>query len=88
MPRKPEPGDSVTVRRWIQPSLKPGHPDRELAIEFSGVIGGMADGLIWVDEAEGGFFCPDPVFLRGENVGCGGQAWYLVTEVIPEAVPA
>jgi hypothetical protein len=81
-PHKLEPGASVTVRRWIQPSLKPGDPGRKLAIEFSWVIGAMADGLIHMDEAEGGFFCPDYVFLGGDPRE--GTCSYLVTEVIPE----
>jgi hypothetical protein len=84
VPRKPAPGDSVTVRRWVQPSLEPGDPRRELAVEYSGVIGDMADGLILMGEAGGGFFCPDYVFLGGDPQA--GTCAYLVTEIIPEAV--
>ena len=74
----PAPGDTVTVRRWIQPSRGPGDPARELSVEFTGVIKGIRGDLIDMDEAEGGFFCPRWVFCGGDG---RGSSWYLVTEI-------
>ena len=39
----PRPGERVTVRRYMQPTLTPGDPERCLMIQFTGVIARLSD---------------------------------------------
>lgn len=81
---QPHAGDRVRVRRYQQPHLD--RPDgRELEAEYTGIVKDIrywpGQTQIFMDEAEGGFFCPEYVFFGGDPRD--GTCRYLVTEIEP-----
>lgn len=74
-------GTRVRVRRWIQPTLRPGDPERELADEITGTVAGVpgSAGLMILDSRPGEPVCPEFQFLGG--LPQDGTARYMVTEV-------
>lgn len=88
------PGDRVTVRRWVQPSLTPGDPVRVLQFEFTGTVLGEDHGVYRFDPeslsvtanvhslrpSDLASIGLDYVYL-GSNAAGGGL--YLATEIGP-----
>lgn len=73
----------IVVRRWIQPTLRPGDPQREPAGEAAGtVIYVDRGGRITLDTEPEPIF-PEPQFLGGDPQA--GTARWLVTDIEKEA---
>lgn len=84
-------GDEVRVRRYVQPCMTPGCPQRVLHLVYTGMILGTDNhgfDLDGPDDPDLTYTAPGPVFLgQGKHAGDGNNG-YLVTEVelITEAV--
>lgn len=78
----PREGDRVRARRYVQPTLSPGEPDRVFKQEWTGTVLPQGDGMLTDD---GSYLCFDYVFL-GRNPS-GGINGYAVTEVEPLPLP-
>ena len=72
-------GERVTVRRYVQPTLRSGDPSRELTHQHEGTVTGIdPQGRMVFDSL------PDPVFPEHAFLGgdpAQGTCRYLVTEV-------
>ena len=92
---RPQPGDQVRVRRFEQPSLEPGDPDRKLVMELTGTVtSAHRNNVMELDPASvvvrDGDDGPPGVsalvnlgytFLGQGTRDARGRCWYLVTEV-------
>lgn len=69
----------IIVRRWIQPTLRPGDPQREPKGEFAGTVLYVdRGGRITLDSSREAIF-PEPQFLGGDPQT--GTARWLVTDI-------
>jgi hypothetical protein len=75
-------GRRVTVRRYVQPTLAPGDPQREPASEHAGTVTRIdSAGRIVLDSCADAIW-PEPQYLGGEPQH--GTSRWLVTEISAE----
>lgn len=79
------PGTRVVIRRWIQPTLKAGDPDRKSKSSHKGTVTAVDHvGRLVLDSCKDPIY-PEPQFLGG--IPQYGTARWLVTEVTIEGEP-
>jgi len=78
MPEALAKGDLIWVRRYVVSGPSGDYSGQQPEVEFTGIIQHLSDGLIFVSEAEGGWFSADDVYLGGDP-DKGTSRWYTTT---------
>jgi hypothetical protein len=78
---RPEPGDKITVRTWLQPSLRDGDPDRVQTGSYTGAALWVDEDLVGLRRAPGGFICVSEAWAGGDPSQGTGR-WHVPQVVI------